>query len=516
MKLLIKISLHIFISLVLFIQFGHAQENKAYKDLDAYINKAVEDFAVPGLAVGIIKNGEVVYIKGFGERNRETQELATSETIFGIASCSKAFTAACLAILVDEGKIKWDDNVTDYLPDFQLFDPYITKDMIIEDLLCHRSGLGTFDGDLLWYGTDYSRKEVLDRIRFRENPHKLRESFGYSNVMFIAAGEVVESVTGKSWDEFIEERIFEPLEMESSNTSNTLFTETMNIAYPHIEGQPLEFINYDNCGPAASINTSANDLINWVRLMLNKGIYNGDTIFSSDQYYKLTSPHTLLNRGHGETIGGTHFYSYGLGWFLFDYRGRKVIQHGGGLPGFHSKVCIVPEDSLGYVIIANQLSGLVESVHKKILDFYLSDPMNPEENKDWATIYLEGTKKQEEIKKLQKTEKEQNRIKGTKTSLNLEEYAGVYNDEMYGNAQIKYENEQLTLILLPSETLFTGILEHWQDDTFRFKFKDEFLPEGFLSFHFNEAGMITDFTIDLKNPDFHFYKLKFKKDSDLQ
>jgi CubicO group peptidase (beta-lactamase class C family) len=488
-----------------------SQENKAIKELDAYIAKAVVDFEVPGMAIGIIKNGGIVYLKGFGESNTVTKTLVDEETIFGIASCSKAFTAACIAILVDEGKLNWDDNVTKYLPDFKLYDEYITNDLMIEDLLCHRSGLGTFDGDLLWYGSSYTRKEVVERIQFRENPHKLRASFGYSNLMFIVAGEVIERVTGQTWDEFVEERIFSPLKMESSNTSNSLLNDDMNIAYPHIEAKPLEFINYDNCGPAASINTSANDLLKWTELMLNKGVYKDDTIFSQRQYYQLISPHTLTRTGRGETIGGTHFSAYGLGWFLSDYRGRKIIQHGGGLPGFHSKVAFVPEDSLGVVIIANQLSGLVEAVYKKVLDFYLSDPNKPDENRDWAALYLEGTNQNKEKEAADKKEKEESRKKETQPSLALNNYTGEFEDKMYGKAQINSDNEQLSLVLLPTKELFTGKLEHWENDTFRFKFNDPFLPEGFLTFEMDDSDGVSGFTIDLENPDFHFYKLKFFK-----
>lgn len=506
-----KLNLFIIFIFILFAPQLFSQENKSLKELDAYISKAVNDFGVPGMAVGIIKDGKVIFLKGFGERNTESGALVDEETIFGIASCSKAFTAASLAILVDDGKLNWDDNVIDHLPDFKLYDEYITKDLTIEDLVCHRSGLGTFDGDLLWYGSDYTRKEVVERIQYRENPHRLRESFGYSNLMFIVAGEVIESVSGQIWDEFVTERIFNPLNMESSNTSTSQLNDDMNIAYPHIEAQPLEFINYDNCGPAASINTSASNLMNWVELMLNKGIYNDDTIFSQRQYYKLTSPHTLTRAGHGETIGGTHFSAYGLGWFLSDLRGRKIIQHGGGLPGFHSKVAFIPEDSLGIVIIANELSGLVGAVYNKILDFYLSDPNNPDENRDWATLYLEGTNRNKDREENAKIEKEESRKKGTQPSLTLDEYAGDFKDQMYGNAQINFDNEQLTLILLPTKKLFTGTLEHWEDDIFRFEFNDPFLPEGFINFEMDENGKVSGFTIDLENPDFHFYKLKFKK-----
>ena len=253
------------------------------KNFPIILKIARETFGVPGIAVGIIKDGEIIMEKGFGYRNIETKTKTDEQTIFGIASCSKAFTAACMGILVDEGKLKWEDKVIDHLPEFRMFDPFVTAELEIQDLLCHRSGLQTFDGDLLWYGTNYSRDEVLERIRFREPSYSLRSRFGYQNVMFIAAGQVIEKVSGLSWDDFVKENIFEPLEMRSSNTTNSTLTDEMNLAYPHIDGKQLEFINYDNCGPAASINTSVSDLLKWVQMLLNKGDNSGSQILSENR-----------------------------------------------------------------------------------------------------------------------------------------------------------------------------------------------------------------------------------------
>ncbi len=495
----------LFISQFVFFNLS-AQKDIDYSELEKYLEDARQSFDVPGLAIGIYHNGEIVFNKGFGLTNTDSKKPVDTETIFGIASCTKAFTTACLAILVDEGKLNWSDKVIDHLPNFQLHDPYITSELRIDDLVCHRSGLKTFDGDLLWYGSDYDRKEITRRIRFRENEYSFREKFGYQNVMFIVAGEVIEKVSGKTWEMFVDEEIFQPLGMQSTSTTNDGFTENMNIAWPHIDGNPLEFINYDNCGPAASINTSTSDLLKWVQLMLNKGIHNSDTIFSQEQYYNLTKAHTLLNGGKGEEINGTHFLTYGLGWFMFDYHGRKVIQHGGGLPGFHSKVVLVPEENFGYIVIANQISGLVEAAYKKILDVHLTDS-----EKDWAALYLEYADKREARKEIERKEKEEQRENGTKPSFELNQYVGIYQDIMYGKAEISINKNKLQLKLLPSQKLFTADLKHWQYDTFSFKFKDEFLPEGYLTFIPDGIGNPGYFNIELDNPDFHFYKLKFVK-----
>ncbi|MBN1339022.1 MAG: serine hydrolase [Bacteroidales bacterium] len=508
MKMILrKTSILLWIWVFLLSLAGNTQTSKDYEALDGKISEAVELFKIPGAAVGIVKNGSVVFASGYGLTDATATEVVDARTSFGIASCSKAFTAAAIAILVDEGMLAWDDKVIDYLPDFLLFDPYITRELTVRDLLCHRSGYQTFDGDLLWYGTSYSRKEVLQRFRHRENPYSMRARFGYSNIMFIAAGEVIEAVTGKTWDEFLEERIFIPLEFENTTTSNKGFSPGMNVALPHHEGKPMDFIRYDNAGPAASINSSVNDLLKWIQLMLGKGAFHDKKIFSAAQYYTLTSMQMPLNGGRGETKNATHFFGYGLGWFLSDDAGRKVIEHGGGLPGFHSKVVFVPEDSLGFVILASELSGFVDAVAELILNAFF----RPGEDENTLQTYYQNHEAYLSRQEAAREEKASARAPGTKPSLELADYAGAWEDKMYGMAEISVSPEGLRIILAPAAELFTATLEHWHFDTFRFRFNDPFLPEGYLTFYLNSEGHPEHFTIDLENPDFHFYKLKFEK-----
>jgi CubicO group peptidase (beta-lactamase class C family) len=488
---------------------GFTQVRKDYQQLDSYIDAAVNQFEIPGLAVGIIKNGEIVLANGYGYANTATKTEVDENTVFGIASCSKAFTAACIAILVDEGKLDWNDHVVDILPHFQLHDTYITGELTVEDLLCHRSGYETFDGDLLWYGTDYSREEVVSRFKYRENPYSFREQFGYSNLMFIIAGEVIREVSGMSWEDFIEEKIFIPLGMTSTTTTNTGFNPDMNIAWPHLDGELMDFINYNNSGPAASINSSVIDLLVWVKLMLDKGAIEDTSIFTENQYYKLVSPHTVLRAGRAEKIDGRHFASYGLGWFLYDYQGMKVIHHGGGLPGFHSKVVLVPEDSLGYVILANELGGLVGAIENKILDYHIGDA-----EKDWASLYLDYVNKGKEREENRIAKLDSSRIEGTKPSLELNDYIGTYEDKMYGPASVDIVDGALYVKLLPAAALLNSPMEHWHYDTFSIDFADPFLPKGLLSFHLNGYGEADYFTIDVYSPDFHFQKLKFERISE--
>jgi len=484
-----------------------AQDKKDYKELNNYIDEYVGEFEMPGFAVGIIKNGEIVFMETYGVKNTESGKKVDENTLFGIASCSKAFTSACISILVERGDVNWKDKVVDHLPGFSLYDPYLTAEMTVEDLLSHRSGFETFDGDLLWYGTDRKTSEVVKRFKYRKNPYSMREEFGYSNLMFITAGELIESVTGQTWPEFVEENILFNLNMETSTTTNTGFEENKDAAWPHIDGKSMDFINYDNIGAAGAINSSIKEMMNWAQLILNKGKTDDTLIFSERNYYKMVSPHTILNSGRAEKQGGLHFSAYGLGWFLKDYKGMKIINHGGGLPGFHSKVVVVPEDSLAYVILANQLSALVPAIDRKIINFYLDNS----DTTDWAGKYLEYEKKQKE--KLVNTwqQFEEDRVKNTNLSLSDSAYIGSYEDEMYGMAKIEIENNSLQITLVPTAKLFTSNMEHWHYDTFKIEFNDPFLPPGFVTFIIDGKGKVSGFTIDMDAPDFHFNKLDFKK-----
>ena len=253
---------YFFLSLFVLFTISLTAQSKADKailtKLDAIFEKALKDFNVPGMAIAIVKDDQVIFNKGYGAKNAKTGEAVTPNSSFAIASNTKAFTAAALAILVDEGKIKWTDKVRKYLPYFQLYSPFVSDEMTIRDLLCHRTGLATFSGDLIWYGTTHSREEVIRRAKYLEPVYGFRETYGYSNIMFLAAGEIIPAVTGQSWDDFIKERFFTPLNMPFANTSIKQFKRGQDIAAPHNEvngvNTPIDYVDWDNIGPAGSIN----------------------------------------------------------------------------------------------------------------------------------------------------------------------------------------------------------------------------------------------------------------------
>lgn len=477
-----------------------------YAELDDYIREAFKNYGIAGMTVAIVKDQQIVFQNAYGLKNKETNTPMDVNAVFGIASLSKAFTAAAIGMLVDEGKLKWDDKVVDILPSFKLYDDYATQNFTVEDLLAHRSGYNTFDGDLLWYGTDYSRAEIMSRISKLPNKTSFRKEYGYNNIMFIVAGEVVAKVSGLSWDKFIVTRFFGPLQMTTSKTSTSQFTKADNLAIPHVKGTASLFLNYDNSGGAAALNSSVMDLSNWLKMWTNNGIFNGDTLLKSKTVRHILSLQTPQSVSSFEESNGIHFKGYGLGWFLFDYQGKKVAHHGGGLPGFISKIGFVPEENLGFVILTNDESSLPAALMYKILDEFLET----KDAKDWADLYLGFSKRYEERLEKERLEKIEARNKKLKPSLNLEQYAGTYEDKMYGKAIVTFEKKSLKLTLVPAKQLFNSEMLPWEGDVFQIKFKDGFLPEGYVKFDVKE-GMVKGFTIDLPNPDFHFYHLNFLK-----
>jgi len=484
------------------------------KEIDEYATRAMQDWKVPGFAMAIVKDDAVVFAKGFGVRKLGETTPVDENTLFAIASNSKAFTAAAIGLLVDEGKLKWDDPVTKYLPGFQLYDPYVTREITIRDLLSHRSGLATFGGDLLWYETTYNRDEILRRIRYLKPTSSFRSRYGYQNIMFLAAGQVVAAVSGKSWDEFIRERFFVPLGMASTNTSITAFKSAGNIASPHNEMdgkiRVVRYSNVDGAGPAAAINSSVADLANWIRLQLGRGTYKGKRIFSAAVSREMWSPNTIIPISEfAEKFNPTqHFSAYGLGWFLNDYHGRKVVSHGGGLDGMISRVAMMPEENLGVVILTNSETALSTILSNKVFDVFLGVP-----NRDWSAELLARAKGGEQAAKAEEEKIERERAKGTNPSLALEKYAGSYSGNMYGEAKVTAENGKLVLRLVPSPN-FVGDLEHWQYDTFRLKWRDSVsypFPKGFVTFTLNARGQVEEMKVDVPNPDFDFTELEFRR-----
>lgn len=485
------------------------------REIETYAAKAGQDWRVPGFAIAIVKDDKVVFAKGFGVRELGKPDAVDKDTLFAIASNSKAFTAAALATLVDEGKIAWDDPVTKYIPYFQLYDPLATREMTVRDLLSHRSGLATFGGDLLWYETMYPRAEIIRRIRYLKPAYGFRAHYGYQNIMFLTAGEIIPAVTGKSWDEYVKEKFFTPLGMTRTNTSVKQLAGMQNVATPHneVDGKVrvIHYSNVDSAGGAAAINSSIAEMAEWIRLQLGRGTYNGKKIFSAAASREMWTPNTVVSgiSESAEKFNPTvHFQLYGMGWGLSDYRGRKVATHSGGLDGMTSRVGLMPEENMGFVILTNSESPLQSLMMYKIFDVFTDAPA-----RDWSADYMARSKAAKERADAEAKKIEAARVPDTKPSLSLASYAGTYGGAMYGDARVTEENGHLVLRLLPSPA-YVGDLEHWHFDTFRIKWRDSVVypyPRGWVTFTLDPQGKVSDMKIDVPNPDFDFKELEFKR-----
>ena len=500
------------ISLFVLPYVGNAQDIDV-KKLDKYIEAARVKWEIPGMAVAIVKNGKVIHSKGYGLRNVAKKTKTNEHTLFAIASNSKAFTTAAMGVLVDEGKLNWEDKVIDHLPWFKMYNPYVTQNMTVRDLVAHRSGLYTFSGDLLWYYTNYTTEEVVRRAQYLEPSYGFREHFGYQNIMFAAAGLVIEKITGKPWSDFIKETFLGPLGMKNTNTSIKELDLNGNVAIPYhvVPGvKPLaeNYLGWDNCAAAAGINSSVDDMAKWMIFQLNNGKVGEKQLVSEKQIWevrKLATP-TPVSKGAFANQPNIHYKGYGLGWGIFDYNGKKVINHGGGSEGMISKVAMIPEENLGIVILTNSINYLPTAVMYKALDLYFGNP-----EQDWAAEYLKYyhnsfTQEEDRLKQM-----ELDRAENTKPSFDLSEYVGTYTDKCYGTAKIELNDGKLVLKYDPAPGV-VGDLAHYHFDVFTVRLRDiPSLSKGTVRFIMNEKGKVMSMKVDIPNPDFYFDEFDFVK-----
>ncbi len=484
-------------------------------EIDAYANTVIDTWkekSGAGMAIAVVKDEKVIMQKGYGIRELGKADKVDENTVFAIASNSKAFTTASLAILVDEKKLSWDDKVSKYLPDFQMYDPWVTSELTIRDLVTHRVGLDTFSGDLLWYETTYSADEILKRVRFLPKVSSFRTRYGYQNLMFIAAGKVVEKASGKGWCEFVTERILTPLGM--SRTTCSIKDLPDNAAWPHNESggklRKLNRGNVDGAYAAAALNSSVADLSKWVRTQLGKGKFEGKQIFSEAQAWGMHQPFLAqqISEPAFKNNPTRHFTGVASGWFVYDYQGVKVINHSGGLDGMLSYTVLIPEKNAGFVILTNSESPSFIVMMNKIRDVLVDAP-----KRDWnaeAVAQIAAGKKNtdDEMKKVDDA-----RIRDTKPSLALMNYAGIYSDKMYGDVAIAEENGKLVMRFLPSPN-FVADLEHWHYDTWQIKWRPSVaynFPRGFVTFTLDKNGKTEQLKVNQPNNDFWFYELDLKR-----
>ncbi len=457
--------------------------------LDETIQEMMQDWSVPGVGIAIVQGDEITFAKGFGVKNVGGSDPIDENTIFAIGSSSKAFTAAAVAMLVDEGKLSWDDRVVDHLPTFQLSDPYITRDIRIRDLMSHNTGL--LRGDRIWYASGRTRSEVLERVRHQPVTFPLRSTFQYNNTTWIAAGHVIEAVSGMSWDDFVAARIFKPLGMTRSTTLIGPLARLDNVAEPHIETPDGELLtvpyrDIDNAGPAGSINSSVMQVAQWVRLQLGGGEYEGERLISEAAVGEMHTGQMLI-RAEGLwsfVFPESDFLQYGLGWFLTDYRDIKMVSHGGNIDGMTALVVMVPESDYGWVILTN-LNGA--NGFTSALAHHLVDRLEGGERLPWSEMMKERWAVIEEQTRAQAQQVEEGRVAGTSPSLALADYAGTYESDMYGEIVV---TEADGVLRASFGAGFEGTLEHWHHDTFRSTWAGIANPREFLRFEIGTDGKV--------------------------
>ena len=481
--------------------------------VDQVVERVRHEFEVPGIAVAIVKDGNVVLAKGYGVRKLGEPAPVTSHSLFRIASNTKAFTAAALAMLVDEGKIRWDDAVIQHLPGFQMYDPYVTRELTVRDLLVHRSGLGLGAGDLMFFPpSDLSREEIVRRLRFVKPATSFRSRYAYDNLLYLVAGQIIPAVTGKSWDSFVQERIFIPLGMTSTNASTQALKAASDVAIPHSKAggklEPLPHEDVDNNAPAGAINSCVADLAKWVTVQLNRGDMGSSRLFSEAQSKEMWSAQTVIPIGAPAALGALrpNFNAYGLGWVLNDYRGKKIVSHTGGLSGYVSRVTMVPDLKLGIVVLTNQeADGAFQAVTYTILDHYMGAPET-----DWVAPFLAQARQGEAGAEETVKQAAAKRNANSRPSLPLAGYAGRYRDAWYGDVAIEEHGGKLTISFTHTRQL-TGDLEHWQYDTFVARWRDRSLDaDAYVTFSLKPDGSVdevkmapvspaTDFSFDFQD-----------------
>lgn len=428
------------------------------ESFDEKIEKALIDYQVPGIAVGVVVDGRVVYSKGFGFRDFEEKLPMTDETVCAVGSCTKAFTTFVMGTLVDEGRLQWDEPVIDVLPQFRLWDQYATANLTLRDLLTHRSGMPRHE--FVWYNAKVNKNELLKRIRYLHPSFDIRERYQYNNLMYFAAGLAIEEATGKTWEALVTERILRPLDMTYTNFSVLDSQKCDNFAYPYVEKHEelkrMPFRNLSLIGPAGSLNSNVIDLTHWIQLHLAGGVYNGQRLISPVTLQELHAPQVIVP-GAPETKE-TLLYAYGIGWVVLSYRGHYFISHDGVSDGFTSVVGLLPAENIGVVVIANKnMTALPRYLSFEVIDRVLELPHH-----DWFKEGVDSIRRNKETMKEKIVQEDRSRKKGTSPSHPLEEYVGTYENLGYGPLTIELVDGKLRANY--NDLLF--VLDHWHYDVF--------------------------------------------------
>jgi CubicO group peptidase (beta-lactamase class C family) len=497
-----------------------AQGQSPIEGLDRHIEAVQREFEVPGLSVAIVKDGKIVLTQGYGIVKMGKPTQVNEKTLFPIASNTKGVTATALGILVDRGELQWDQPVIDHLPAFQLSNPYVTREFTVRDLLVHRSGLSLGAGDLLfWPPTSLTRKEIVQKLRYVPLTSSFRSRYAYDNVLYPVAGELIEAVSGMTWEDFLIRNIFQKVGMNRTRPIAKQANILRNRATPHarVNGkiQIVQPFDIDNVAPAGGIHSSAEEMAKWIKVLLNQGqLDDGTQLISREtvrELWTLVTPIPIGTQPPSLAAMQSNFLGYALGFAVRDYRGHKMVSHTGGLPGFLSQVTMLPKQKLGIVVLTNQESGYAfRSITHWILDHYLNIS-----DTDWLAAFKES-ERNAQIRLKQTEEKiETSRDESSRPSLPLKEYADTYIDPWYGNIQISLTKQDRLQLEFSHTEMLKGELEHWQHDTFIVHWHlRELRADAYITFALNPEGTINHAKMKAVSPatdfsyDFHDLHLK--------
>ncbi len=427
--------------------------------MDPLIEKALKDFNIPGLAIGVVIDGHVVLAKGYGVRDVDAGTAVNAQTIFPIGSCTKSFTTFAFGMLAEQGLLGWDKIVSDVLPEFRLWDEYASQHATFRDLVAHRTGLSRHD--FMWYNSTTSREELLRKARYLEPIYPFRERYHYNSLMYVITAMAIEKASGKTWEEFMRANILNPLKMHSTNFSIEELQNSSNIASPYIDkgrGQikKVAYRAFNNVAPTAAMNSNVNDLNHWMKMLLSHGTYNHKRLISAGSIQEMQSPQ-IISSGYPE-LSELLINSYGLGWDILSYRGHYCVGHDGGVDGFTSALCLLPHSGIGVVVLSNKnRASLPRYVVYEIFDRVLELPL-----RGWLQLGLETVQKTQSEESPDGKKENKQRKQNTALSHPLLSYEGFYEHPAYGVLTIEKRKEQLYATLHG----ITYVLDHWHYNVF--------------------------------------------------
>lgn len=503
--------LRTFTILLLFIisgAFAQTDSNVDLKALDAYYAKMVKDWDLPSASIGIVKDGELIFTGNYGvlEVGKKTQP--DENTLYAIASNSKAFTTAMIGMLVQEGKLDWNDKVRKYLPYFAVYDDWVSEHATIRDLLSHRIGLGTFSGDNIWYKSDQSAEEIIKHIKYVPKAYDFRAGYGYSNLMYITAGEIIRTVTGKSWGENVKERILTPLDMDRSIYSLKDLDKMGNYAIPHMrkddKNMTIAWADWEEVAATGGLISSVADVSKWMIFNMNHGIIGKDTILSPATRNIMWTPHNnfVVDQTKPNPFG-RHFSGYGLGWGLSDYHGKMRVGHTGGYDGMITAVTMIPEENLGVVVLTNGTKSPIMAATYYALDQFLGV-----ETTDWSASYLERSNRNI-TNDTRISDRMAKRKMNTQPTLSENKVIGDYQSDLVGKISILKKGSELKLEF-EHHPLLSATLTHWHYDTWKINWDEDhaWFSFGTIKINANNNQEVLGFDFDVPNDDFFFEELK--------